>query len=163
MVNPHYVVRLLPWTWWLLLPCSICLVDVWQWIDKLSTCITGLDPPLLGLRVATDVPKAHNFGLVRPHYVVRLFPWTWWLLLPCSICLVGVCEWIGKLSTWSKCIGPRFLGFIAAMNVPKISQFQHPAPTLCCTALPMDLMIAAAMFHLPCGCMWMDWQAFYMI
>src|SRR6056300_459935 len=41
----------------------------------------------------------------------------------------------------------------------KISHFWHSAPALCCEALPMDLIIAAAMFHLPCGCMAMDGQA----
>ncbi len=46
----------------------------------------------------------------------------------------------------------------------QMSQFGHGgAPTLCCKALPLDIMIAAAMFHLHCGCMAMDWQAFCMI
>ena len=34
----------------------------------------GSIPP--GLRVATDVPKSHNFDMMHPHYVVRLFLWT---------------------------------------------------------------------------------------
>ncbi len=99
MVQPHYAVRLFLCTSWLLLPCSICLMDIWQWICKLSTCFTLLDPPLPGLRVAMDVLNYHNSDMVWLHSVAKLFLWTWWLLLPCSICLVDVWRWICKLST----------------------------------------------------------------
>ena len=34
--------------------------------------------------------------------------------------------------------------------------------TLWCVPLSMELIVAAGMFHLPCGCMAMDWQAWGM-
>ncbi len=33
-------------------------------LQALSTGFIGLDPPLPGLRVVTDVPKYHNFDIV---------------------------------------------------------------------------------------------------
>ena len=46
----------------------------------------------------------------------------------------------------------------------RISQFWQGAPlTLYCKALPVYMVIAAAMFHLPCVDMALDWQAFYII
>ena len=120
IVGPHYVARLFLRTWWLLLPYSICLMDVWQLVYKLSTCFTCLDPTLPGLRVAMDVPKSPKYYIMGPHYAVRLFLWTSWLLLPYSIYFVGICQWIGKLSTWFTGLDPPLPGpgLRVAMDVP---------------------------------------------
>jgi len=54
-------------------------------------------------------------------------------------------------------------GLIVALYVTKTHTFLNDAITLCCKTFPPDMMTAAAMFHLPYGCMSMDWQAFNML
>ena len=62
-------------------------------------------------------------------------------------------------------LDPPLSGIRVALDVPKYHKFgiMQPQTTLCCKALPVDLMVAATMFHLPYGCMALDWQAFYML
>ena len=52
-----------PWAWWCVLACSICLVDVWWWIDKLSKWVPCLDQSLPGLGVCDGLP---NFDHIWP-------------------------------------------------------------------------------------------------
>jgi hypothetical protein len=42
----HHSVRLCPFAWWYMLTCSICLVNVWPWKEKLQTWIACLDSSL---------------------------------------------------------------------------------------------------------------------
>ena len=97
-----------------------------------------------------DVPKSHNVDIMHPHYVMKLFAWTSWLLLPCFICLVVIWQCISKLSTWSKCLDPPLSLFMpqSSPQCAKISQCWHHVQTLCYEAFSMDLMIDTAIFHL---------------
>ena len=135
--------------------CHIPYV-LWVYVNGLASFLHDLNAwtsihPFQASEQPHYVPQSSNYDYdsLHPHYVTKLIPW--WLLLSCSICLVGTCQWIGKLSAWCKFLemNPPLPGLRAATDCATIWQSWHSAPTLCYKALHEDLMIAAVIFHLP--------------
>ena len=49
-------------------------------------------------------------GWEAPYHAAKVFPWACWYVWACSICFVGVWQWMDKLPIWGACINQFYSG-----------------------------------------------------